>query len=471
MGSSWLIVFTMTNHQQTFSDLVHLEQLRHIETNKGSEFSYASVADMEPHRAKDFSYPHFLGRLMTRAQRLIHDNALTREIEQPQKLFKRATVIGLILAALLGALAVAHAVGESATLNIYWLITVLLGFNFISILLWLIGMSFNLQSLRTGVVAQLACWLPYRSKETDSIRALATRAWLETCLTGAIGRWRISTLTHQFWLAYLATGFFFLILLMMAKQYDFIWGTTLLPENSLPKLTQFLSAPVEMSGFRVPDPQQILSSRVGNANHDAETRSAWASFLLGMLLIYGLLPRVILFLVSYCLLKLSEHRFKLDLYLPYYISLRQKLMSHDFESRVIDADPQQGQQRPVPVIKPTQQGAPIDGLVIGIELDESLQWPQPMQCTINVIDQTSFDNASSAIKQSNQALIIGAALQRLPDRGVQRMIHELVASTSQPVWLILLRKDPNAPVTESRKLAWFRLAEACTIPAEHVIYP
>lgn len=460
----------MNDNQKTFSALVHLEQLRHIETNKGAELSYASVADMRLHSAREFSYRYLLNHLTTRAKRLIHDNALTEAVEQPQKLFVRATRICVMIAAILGALAVGHAVGESATLNIYWLITVLLGFNFLSILLWILGISFNLQGLRNGVVAQLACWLPYRNKDSDSIRALATRAWWETCLTGSIGKWRISTLTHQFWLAYLGAGLTFLILLMMAKQYDFIWGTTLLPDNSLPKLTQFLGTPVEMIGFRSPDTQQIASSRVGLALHDAETRSAWASFLLGMLLVYGLFPRIILLSISLFMLRLAESRYKLDLYLPYYITLRQQLMSHEFEARVIDADPQIAQERSTQMIKPTQSIAPANALVVGIELEESMQWPQAMKCNLNVIDQASFDAATSTIKQSNQPLIIGASLQRLPDRGVQRMIHELVTSTSQPVWLYLLRKDTTVSVNDARKLAWFRLAEACTIPAEHVIY-
>ena len=33
----------------------------------------------------------------------------------------------------------------------------------------------------------------------------------------------------------------------------------------------------------------------------------------------------------------------------------------------------------------------------------------------------------------------------------------------------LLNKNPAVSVTSSRELAWFRLAQACDIPAEHVI--
>jgi hypothetical protein len=49
------------------------------------------------------------------------------------------------------------------------------------------------------------------------------------------------------------------------------------------------------------------------------------------------------------------------------------------------------------------------------------------------------------------------------------MIADLLAVTHCKPWLLLLNKNPAALVTESREMAWFRLAENCQIPAEHVI--
>ncbi|MDV6343748.1 DUF2868 domain-containing protein [Nitrosomonas sp. Is37] len=460
----------MTINNTTFSDLVRLEQLRHIETSKAEALSYASIADMESHAASNFNYTVFLKRLTSRARRLIQDNALATTLQHPQKLFIRASRISLMVAAILGALAAGNAVGESSTLNIYWLLAVLLGFNLISIMLWMAGISFNLQGLSAGVVAQLTCWLPYRhkEKESDSIASLAARGWWETNLTGTVGKWRISVLTHQFWLTYLATGLVLLVLLMMAKQYDFIWGTTLLPESSFPELTQWLSKPMEFLGLIPPDSYQIAASRVGAVFQDAETRGAWAKFLLGALLLYGILPRLILLLVSVMMQKLAEHRFKLDLYLPYYITLRQRLMAHEFESIVIDADPNIVIEKK---ITPRQagQGIPQNALAIGIELDDHIVWPNGMNCSKNVIDQTSFSEATNIIKKSDSALLIGVAAHRLPDRGVQRTIRELITYTSGEVWLILLRSRAAIPVADTRKIAWFRTAEACAISAECVI--
>ena len=462
----------MVTHNTTFSDLVRLEQLRHIETSKAEALSYASIADMETHAVSDFNYPVFLKRLTTRARRLIQDNALATTLQYPQKLFIRASRISLISSAILGALAAGNAIGESSTLNIYWLLAVLLGFNLISIMLWVIGISFKLQGLSAGVVAQLACWLPYRHKEKDSdtIALLAARGWWEANLTGTVGKWRISILTHQFWLTYLATGIVLLVLLMMAKQYDFIWGTTLLPESSLPELTQWLSKPMEFWGLVPPDSSQIAASRVSAIiqEQDAETRSAWAKFLLSALLLYGIVPRLILLLVSVLMLKLAEHRFKIDLYLPYYITLRQRLMAHQFESSVIDADPNIVVDKK---ITPRQVGQGIlqNALAIGIELDDHIVWPDGMNCSKNVIDQASFSEAANIIQKSDSALLIGVAAHRLPDRGVQRTIRDLMTYTSGEVWLVLLRSRAAIPVADTRKLAWFRTAEACAIPAECVI--
>ncbi len=461
----------LKNHD--FNDLVRLEQLRHIETRQPQALSYTGIASMEAYPASGFSYPAFLERLLDRAHHLIHDNHLDEVFQQPEKLFIRAGRIILLLAAILGGLAAAHATGESSTLNIYWLLVVLLGFNFLSILLWCVGISLNVQGLSSGIAAQLACWLPFhfRKKEADSTSTLAARAWWETCLSGSVGRWRISVLTHQFWLVYLLTGMGVLILLMLAKQYDFVWGTTLLPENSLPELTRLLGVPMQHIGLIVPDDGQVAASRIGAGAQDSVIRSAWAGFLVGALIVYGLLPRLILILLSFCMLKLSEYRYKLDLYLPYYVTLRQSLIAKEFVTSVIDRDPGMGKEQPVLAVRsePANRPFPANALVIGIELDNHAVWPEGTICQENVADQKTFIRVSEMLKKSRSALLIGVAAHRLPDRGVQRMINELSALTSGQIWLMLLQSSPAIPVAESRKQAWYRLAQACSIPAEHVL--
>jgi hypothetical protein len=458
----------MPVNKHTFADLVRIEQLRKIESIKAGELSYEGIKTMPGSVTGDFSYTEFVQRLSARARHLIRDNALEDALQQPHRQFIRARRICLIAAVVLGGLAASQAVSESSTLNIYWLLAVLLGFNMLSLLLWLSGIALNLQSLSSGIVAQLASWLPYRHKQDPAIPSLASHAWWESCLTGTVGKWRISVLTHQFWMTYLSAGLVLLILLMLAKQYNFIWGTTLLPDSTLPGLTQMLGAPLEGLGLKIPDNPQTVASRVGVMKQDAETRTAWATFLIGAVLVYGLLPRLLVLGFSLIMQKWSEHRFKLDLYLPYYIELRQRLMAREVKAEVIDADPQAG-MKPAEVERPPENVAiPANAHAFGIELDTATHWPDAVTCRLNIVDEASHDQAMALIKNLNGPLLLGVAAHRLPDRGVQRLIKELVDGCPAKPWLILLSK-PAVPVTSAREFAWFRLAEACGIPAEHVI--
>ncbi|PXW88903.1 uncharacterized protein DUF2868 [Nitrosomonas sp. Nm84] len=458
----------MSVKRYTFADLVRIEQVRKIESAKAEDLSYASIQDMPKTAGGDFNYADFIQRLNTRAKRLIQENTLNDALQQPRLQFIRARRICLALAVILGGLAASEAVSESTTLNIYWLLAVLLGFNLISLLLWLSGITLNLQSLSSGIVAQLASWLPYRHKKDPTIASLASHAWWESCLTGGVGKWRISVLTHQFWLVYLSAGMILLILLMLAQQYNFIWGTTLLPDSTLPKLTQILGTPLQALGLTIPDDSQAIASRIGADKQDAETRTAWATFLIGTLLVYGILPRLLVLGLSVIMQKWREHRFRLDLYLPYYIELRQRLMAREVKAEVIDADPYAG-AKPVDVtLPPANVAIPANAQAFGIELDAATHWPESVICRLNIVDQNSHDEAIALIKNLGGPLLLGVAAHRLPDRGVQRLIKELVDSSNEKPWLILLSK-PSAPVASTREFAWFRLAEACGIPAEHVI--
>ncbi len=458
----------MSVNKYKFADLVRIEQLRKIESSKAEELSYASIKEMSGQPVSDFNYSDFMRRLVTRANLLIHDNALEDALQQPQKQSVRVNRICLGAAAILGGLAASQAVSESSTLNIYWLLAVLLGFNTISLLLWITGVTLNLQSLSTGIAAQLASWLPYRQKKDPTMASLASRAWWESCLTGDVGKWRVSVLTHKFWLTYLSAGMVLLILLMLAKQYNFIWGTTLLPDSSLPRLTQILGTPLEYLGLTIPNDPQTVASRVGVAKQDGATRTAWATFLMGALLVYGVLPRILLLGLSIMMQRWSERRFRLDLYLPYYIELRQRLMAREVQAKVIDADPHAGIKPAEVVLPPENNAIPSNAQAFGIELDDATHWPETVTCRLNIIDQDTHDEAIALIKHLKTPLLLGVAAHRLPDRGVQRLIKDLVDHTSEKPWLILLSK-PSAPVTNAREIAWFRLAEACGIPAEHVI--
>ena len=143
-------------------------------------------------------------------------------------------------------------------------------------------------------------------------------------------------------------------------------------------------------------------------------------------------------------------------------------MAREVQAKVIDADPHAGIKPAEVVLPPENNAIPSNAQAFGIELDDATHWPETVTCRLNIIDQDTHDEAIALIKHLKTPLLLGVAAHRLPDRGVQRLIKDLVDHTSEKPWLILLSK-PSAPVTNAREIAWFRLAEACGIPAEHVI--
>jgi len=463
----------MSIRSPNFADVVRIEQLRHLEATQKDRLSFASIKDMPAYPSGEFNYANFVKRLNDRANLLIRDNHLQDVLQQPRQHFGYAQKVCLFLALILGGMAASQAVSESATLNIYWLLAVLLGFNFISLLLWSAGILMNIQGLSSGIVAQLVSWLPFRQHKELTIASVASRAWWESCLTGKIGKWRISALTHQFWLVYLISGLVLLILLMLAKQYNFTWGTTLLPDGSLPQITRTLGSPLETIGLSVPQEAQIAASRIGAEDQDSGTRTAWATFLIGALVLYGIIPRVVVLGLSLLMQRWHEGRYKLDLYLPYYITLRQQLMGSPMRTAVIDADPYADKIRTQRIasaqIAATSKLAPANAIGFGIELDDSVCWPESITCRINIVDQDSQDQAISIIKKLKEPLVLGVAAHRLPDRGVQSLVKELVDHAAQKPWMIVLQQNTSMTVAHTRELAWFRLAEACGIPADHVV--
>ena len=144
-------------------------------------------------------------------------------------------------------------------------------------------------------------------------------------------------------------------------------------------------------------------------------------------------------------------------------------MTSKTAGRVIDADPHAEAKQTQAAPEMADNAIPANAQAIGIELDDQIIWPESVTCHGNVIDQISHTDAIKTVKNINGPLLIGVAAHRLPDRGVQRTIRELIKNSAKEPWLILLYKPSAAPVNDTRKIAWFRLAEACGIPAEHVI--
>uniref|UniRef100_UPI002B1E1CA9 DUF2868 domain-containing protein n=1 Tax=Pseudomonas oryzihabitans TaxID=47885 RepID=UPI002B1E1CA9 len=129
-------------------------------------------------------------------------------------------------------------------------------------------------------------------------------------------------LVHGLWLLILGSALATLLALLSGRSYLFVWETTLLGSDTFVLLTQGLGALPHLLGFPLPDPASIAAS--GDAASPlAAARQAWAGWLLGVVLVYGLLPRLLLTLLCLWRWQRGRQRLRLDVERPGYLHLRE----------------------------------------------------------------------------------------------------------------------------------------------------
>ena len=458
--------------RSNFDNKVLIEQVRCIESQQAlSNDTDTPVVTLSA--SHDFD-----GRLLQRARQLVREHKLEDTLSHASGVWRLSSILAGTVAVILGAMAALYAVSGGSTINIYWLLLVLVGFNLISMALWLLGVSTGMENLVSGALSKASAWLPTTLGKRDTPAGHADRAWLRCHCGGAVGKWRFSQVTQQIWLLYLCTGLLVLVLVLMARQFDFVWGTTLLSDESFVQLTGVLGQPLQALGFATPNEQQVIETRIG-AGHvlNAAHRYSWAQFLIGALLIFGILPRLLLWLASRIMLGLAQGRFTLDYYLPYYIRLRQQLMPLHGRSEIVDADT----APPAPVVGVAAElqprvGAsrlPRDVHWVALELGDAVAWPLATVAEQHnfgqVLDRVSLDEVVGRVQgAASPDIAIAVTAGRPPDRGLKRTVSLLCAAASS-TWLVLIEQGGGEAISEARLTAWYRLAQECGVPAENVI--
>ena len=420
-------------------------------------------------------------KITLRAQRLGRRHHLDVHIDKALRNTGLATLAIGALFVVLGALAASHAFSQVSanTVNFYWLLAVLLGFNLLALVFWAIGLALSrlTNSRITSPLQHLQDlvnrWFSSGSAVQQVYRAVHGVLW-----SGDSGRWLLSRMTHAFWLSYLAGGLAMILLMLATRQFDFVWETTLLGPDTFVSLTETLSILPGTLGFSVPDSAQVAASHPGvmREGDAGASRRAWAGLLLGCMVVYGILPRLLLLGASQALLVRARGRFRLPLSDPYYIGLRNRLMPATRRFGVVDPD---RHQRPAAVpVNPiaTDSRLPDNALFTGIELNPDQPWPPggiPTGDDLGIVnDGPSQHRVLDALATSGgRPLVAVVPLMRSPDRGLERLLGALKAHSRGPLYLALSEADTeDRPVeTNGRERDWFRLAAGLGIGADSII--
>jgi hypothetical protein len=344
--------------------------------------------------------------------------------------------------------------------NVFWALGSLLGLNLLLLLGWIVGLVFAGE--QNASLGRLWLWLSGKLARDAKAVQLAP-ALVLLLQRQRLNRWAIGFVTHGAWLLALLSALLFILMLMATRRYGFVWETTILHSDTFVIFTQALGTVPAWLGFNVPSPEMIRAS--GDAALNMENaRQAWAAWLVGVLLVYGIVPRLLLATFCLCRWQYGRRALDLDLNLPGYAQLRERLMPSSERLGINDAAPD-----PLPATQaPGTEQEGTGAVLVAIELDNEHPWPPALP--IDVMDAGVLDNRESRQKLLEQMarfpparLAIACDPRRSPDRGSLGLIAELARhAAATRIWL--LQAPPHQALDADRLGDWHTALQQLGLP-------
>ncbi|MFJ4249254.1 Protein of unknown function [Pseudomonas helmanticensis] len=431
------------------TELTPLQNLWLTETVRLREEHAGPLDDLEANRLARAAGGDLPGRIQRRALWLAERDGLTHALKHWLQGARLALVLLMIFAVLSGAGLAFAALGQTPV-NVFWALGSLLGLNLILLLSWLLGLIFAGEHGAT--LGRLWLWLSEKMAR-DAKAAQLAPALLLMLQRKKLNRWALGTLVNGLWLLAMLSALILLLTLMATRRYGFVWETTILSADTFIHVTHALGYLPSLLGFNVPTVEMIRAS--GDAALDIESaRQAWATWLVGVLMVYGVLPRLLLTLLCFWRWNSGKTALRLDLNLPGYAQLRERLMPTSERLGVNDPAPAQLHRVESSVGELASEGA----LLVAIELDEQRPWPPALP--ENVSNAGILDSRESRHKLLEQLsrfpparLAIACDPRRSPDRGSLALIAELARSAGETrVWL--LQAPPGEALDAERLGDW-----------------
>lgn len=371
-----------------------------------------------------------------------------------------------VLALVLGFGAAAGVLGDgSRAVNVVWALGGLLGVNLLSLLLWALATLLQARRPRVGphaggALGRLWLWLVsfFDRSPAGTDLPLALGSLLGQ---GRAASWGLGAVSHGLWALALLGAAAGVVTLLATRLYGFVWETTILPADVFVLLTDVLGSLPAALGFPVPDAATVAAS--GDAPMLQEDgRRAWAGWLMGALLVYGVLPRMLLAAVCAGLWLSKLRALRLDLSRAGYARLRPLLLPDSERIGVRDPEHKRMGWLPRPAVTAKGAGA---AAVVALELGADLGWPPSVPeldkefalCDAGRLD--SGEQRRDALQRFSEhpprRLLIAVDPRRTPDRGNLGLIAELVEHAFDTrVWALMTDSGPEVPLAASRLPQW-----------------
>lgn len=374
-------------------------------------------------------------RLLARAQWLGAQNGLDQTLSQWRRASLLALMAILLLAVISGASAAFGALGSGERpVNVIWALGALLGLHALTFVLWPFGLLFGTEGAWLG---QAWLWAS-RKLARGPDAALAPQAFATLLARHGGLRWLLGAVTHGIWLVGLSAALAALLAALSTRRYAFAWETTILSPETFVRLTQALGWLPERLGFATPDAAAILASDGMQALPPA-IQAQWSGWLVGAVVVYGILPRLIALGLCTVQLVRARLRMRMDPGLPGLAGLRDRLQP-SVEHLGVDA-PEGNPEMPRHAAAAADGAESASGPVLaGLEIPSDLAWPQLPK---DVHDAGIIDTREQrkrlldrlALAPATRLLLVCDARQT-PDRGTLRLVLGLAGHALETrIWL------------------------------------
>lgn len=482
-----------------FSQWEVLDIISRLEQNDSQPFftEIAAQRDAIEHGLRD-TKSSFQNKALSRAKQLAHATSIQKYYQSVNSKTHFAQWALVACMAFLGSFAVINVFDDALKqVNIFWLIIVLLGVNTVSMLLYLsssLQKKVDLRSIPTLLFKGiLSLFTKKFSTISSSEKNNFIHSWSTMNLTGNVGRWSLSRYLHGAWLAYLFGALAALVLILLAKQINFVWGTTLLNGDFFIQLTSNMSTLQSSLGLPTLSVDQILLSRVSDSSNQtimtstqdlAQNRQQWAYFLIVSLLLYGIFPRFLLWCYSVFKQRQAKKIYQPEWNTPYFVQLRERMIPSSSAAAIVDADthktaPVSGNNES-DTVKLQSNEQRINVLDLANSLTDKTQilayewfprhpWPiidvpNNLGIISNREEQQSLLNQLKGTPEGH-TLAVCLSSEQVADRGALRFFSSL----SQHAELQLLIFDFSAHMHLKRRWTeWLHLADQLKISHERV---
>lgn len=442
--------------------LSKLQRLWLTETIRLREEHTGPLEDSETNRRVQVAGGDLAERLQNRALLLAERDGQLQALTHWQQGSRLAVIAMIVLALFTGMGLSVAALGDGLRpVNVFWALGSLLGLNLLMLLGWLLSVVFAADS--GGALGRLWLWLSEKLARDAQVAQLAP-ALLLLLQRQRLSRWALGLMSNGFWLLSMLSAFVSLLVLLATRRYGFVWESTILSGDTFTAVTQSIGALPALFGFSLPDAELIRSSGDSALISEA-ARQSWAGWLVGVLLVYGVLPRLLFSLFCLGLWRRGKAQLALDINLPSYNLLRERLQPSSERIGVSDSAPDQLHQ---PIAGHAEHAS--DGAVLmAIELDSQRTWP-PTKLPKGVVDAGVIDSREQRQRLLDQLtrfgparLLIACDPRRSPDRGALALLGELSRCAGAcRIWL--LQPPPGQALDSHRLNDWHSALDSLQLP-------